>query len=176
VDAIITSCGSCGLAIKHEWKNLLGLDVPDDLASKVYDITEFLVDCLGITEVGIPQSAIRDPKSEITYHDPCHLARGMGVRKQPRQLLASVPGIELVEMVEADRCCGAGGTFSIYHPDLSRRIGGRKAANVTATGTDLVATGCLSCAMQLSEMLARAGSSQKVTHTACVLWNAVRNG
>ena len=176
VDAIITSCGSCGLAIKHEWKDLLGMDVPDDLTSKVYDITEFLVDCLGIMEVGVPQSEIRNPKSEITYHDSCHLARGMGVRKQPRQLLASVPGTELMEMAEADTCCGAGGTFSIYHPDLSRRIGDRKAANVAATKADIVATGCLSCTMQLSEMLARAGSSQKVTHTACVLWDAVRDG
>ncbi len=169
VDAIITSCGSCGLAIKHEWKNLLGLNVPDALASKVYDITEFLVDCLGISE--LPAA---DHSSLITYHDPCHLARGMGVRTQPRQLLAAIPGIELEEMAEADKCCGAGGTFSIYHPELSRRIGDRKAANMVATQAETIATGCLSCAMQLREMLARAGSSQRVTHTACVLWDAVK--
>lgn len=172
VDAVITSCGSCGLAIKHEWKQLLGLDVPDLLTSNVYDITEFLVDVLGIRDV---QSEIKGPESRtITYHDPCHLARGMGVRSQPRQLLASVPGVELVEMAEADKCCGAGGTFSIYNPDLSRRVGDRKAANMVASEAGLVATGCLSCAMQLSEMLARAGSKQKVTHTACVLWNAIK--
>ncbi|MCX6375626.1 MAG: (Fe-S)-binding protein, partial [Armatimonadetes bacterium] len=175
VDAIIVGCGSCGLAWKHEWRDLLGLDVPENLSAKVYDITEFLTDCLGVTEIEPHHaSRITHHSSLTTYHDPCHLARGLGVRDQPRRLLGSVPGVELVEMAEADTCCGAAGAFSIYHPDLSRKVGVRKAANVVGTGAEIIATGCPVCVIQLREMLARAGSSQSVAHTACVLWEAVR--
>lgn len=75
VDAIITACGSCGTAIKHEWRNLLGIEVPSELISKVYDITEFLTDCLAVTF----DARLSEAKT-ITYHDPCHLVRGMEVR------------------------------------------------------------------------------------------------
>jgi len=176
VDAIITACGSCGLTLKNEWRDLLGVPVPDEFTRKVYDISEFLVDVLGVETVQMAPhpSPITPHASRITYHDSCHLARGMGVRDQPRRLLASLQGVELIEMAEADKCCGGGGAFSIYHPDLSRRIGDRKAANAVDTGADMVAVGCQSCIMQLREMLARAGSSQAVVHTACVLWKAIR--
>jgi len=199
VDAIITACGSCGLTLKNEWGDLLGVQVPDEFTRKVYDISEFLVDVLGVKTVQMAPHASRITHhasritphvsritphvsrithhvSRITYHDSCHLARGMGVRDQPRRLLTSLPGVELIEMAEADRCCGGGGAFSIYHPDLSRRIGDRKAANAAGTGADMVTVGCPSCVMQLREMLARAGSSQAVVHTACVLWKAIREG
>lgn len=169
VDAIITACGSCGLSLKHEWKDLLGLDVPDNITSKVVDISEFLVDWLGITELG----ASADKSYSVTYHDPCHLARGMGIRTQPRKLLNAAAGGGYVEMTEADWCCGGAGAFSIYHPDLSRRIGDTKAENAVASSAGVVATGCPVCIIQLREMLERAGSAQRVSHTACVLWDAV---
>ena len=169
VDAVVTACASCGLALKHEWRDLLGMQIPEEFANKVYDFTEFLVDCAGVTDLGTASLP-----SRVTYHDPCHLVRGMRVQKQPRQLLASLAGVELVEMAEADKCCGGGGAFSIYHPDLSRAIGAHKAENVVSTGADMVATGCPACMMQIREMLSRAGSLSKVAHTACVLWRAVR--
>ena len=78
-----------------------------------------------------------------------------------------------MEMAEADTCCGAAGAFSIYHPDLSRKVGVRKAANIVGTAAEIIATGCPVCVIQLREMLARAGSSQSVAHTACVLWEAI---
>lgn len=175
VDAVITACGSCGIALRREWRDLLGLRVPEEFTGKVYDISEFLVDCLGVSDLGscVADSRITHHASRVTYHDSCHLARGMGVRSQPRGLLRSLPGVELVEMDEADRCCGGGGAFTIYHPDLSRGVGAGKAAKTTAAEADVVATGCPSCIVQLREVLARAGSEQAVTHTACVLWDAI---
>lgn len=171
VDAIIVSCGSCGLTIKNEWRDMLGLDVPESISSKVYDISEFLTDVLRMQEIPSP---VTHHASRITYHDPCHLARGLGVRKPPRNLLTSVAGSEFVEMAEADVCCGAAGAFSLYQPDLSRKVGDRKAANVTATSAGTIATGCPVCIIQLREMLARAGSGQQVAHTACLLWDAIK--
>jgi len=182
VDAIIVGCGSCGLAWKQEWRDLLGIEVPEGLSSKVYDITEFLTECLGIEELQIAdlrlqsdRSRITHHASRITYHDPCHLARGLGVVTPPRKLIASMPGIEFAEMAEADKCCGAGGTFSLYYPDLSRKVADRKAANVIASEAGIIATGCPVCMIQLRETLARAGSAQQVMHTACLLWKGIQD-
>lgn len=170
VDAIITACGSCGLTWRQEWRELLGIDVPESISSRVYDIAEFLTDCLEVSAL----DAVTEQNLRLTYHDPCHLVRGMRVGAQPRKLLSSLPGVELVEMSEADKCCGGGGAFSLYHPDLSRAIGSRKAECMVKTEADVIATGCPSCIMQLDEMLHVARSPRPVTHTACLLWDAVR--
>jgi len=167
VDAIVTACGSCGLTLRQEWRDLLGIDVPEEFSAKVLDFTEFLA--------SIGATGFTRQDSRVTYHDSCHLARGMGVRSQPRELLAAIPGTEFIEMAEADKCCGGGGAFSLYHPELSRQVGARKAENAAGTRADVVVTGCPSCVMQLRETLARQGSAQSVQHTACVLWDAVRD-
>lgn len=168
VDAIITSCGSCGLTLKHEWSEVMGIDVPQAFLEKVRDFAEFITDCLGIEDLG------GEMLGRVTYHDSCHLARGMGVRSQPRGLLAST-GMELVEMKEPSRCCGGAGAFSIYHPALSRKVGQRKADDILGTEAEIATAGCVSCVMQMSEMLSREGSSAAARHTACVLWDAVKN-
>lgn len=165
VDAIITACGSCGTTIKHEWKELLQLEVPESVVTKVYDITQFLTDCLGITLTGEIE------RRRITYHDSCHLVRGMDVRSQPRSLIQGVS--DYVELTEADTCCGAGGAYSIYHPHISRKIGSRKAQAVIGSGADLIATGCPICVLQLREMLGLANQPREVQHTAVVLWRAI---
>jgi glycolate oxidase iron-sulfur subunit len=174
VDAVIVGCGSCGSALKKEWRDLLGLEVPDEFTSKVYDISEFLADRLGIWNLGFGIPDFPPRGSRITYHDPCHLARGMGIRSQPRRLLSSLPGVKFVEAAEADKCCGGGGAYSLYHPDISRKIGARKAESIVNTEADIVATGCPSCIIQLREMLSRAGAGQAVEHTACLLWKALK--
>lgn len=170
VDAIVTACGSCGLTWQKEWRETLGIEVPENISSRVYDISQFLTECLGISEL----EGAAEQDLLLTYHDPCHLARGMNVRTPPRQLLSSLPGVEYVEMADADRCCGGGGAFSIYYPDLSRDIGARKAENMVGSEANVIATGCPSCVMQLDEMLHYARSPRTVKHTACVLWDAVR--
>lgn len=164
VDAIITACGSCGTSIKHEWRDLLHLDVPDSLTTKVYDIAQFLTQCLGVNIAG-------DLGAVTTYHDSCHLLRGMNVGSEPRLLLRSIS--EYVEMPSAETCCGAGGAYSIYHPDISRKIGMRKAESILTSGADLIATGCPVCVLQIREMLSLARQPREVQHTAVVLWKAI---
>lgn len=162
-DAIITGCASCGASLKHMYSMII--DDPalkekwQALSGKVYDIATFLVKHGYKQEFG-------EIKTRVTYHDPCHLIRGMGVAKEPRQILSSIPGVEFVEMKEADRCCGAGGTFSLAYYDLSRQINERKLNNAQNSGASLLLTGCSACRMHITDGLEQRNSPMQVIHTA----------
>ncbi|MCL4424149.1 MAG: (Fe-S)-binding protein, partial [Firmicutes bacterium] len=106
---------------------------------------------------------------KVTYHDPCHLNRGQGIGQEPRQVIASLPGVELVEGKEAARCCGGAGTFAFFHQPISEAILKRKVDDILATGADVVATGCPSCLMQLESGLSQAQSRVRVLHTVELL-------
>ncbi|MDF2875177.1 MAG: lutA 3 [Sporomusa sp.] len=168
-DIIITGCASCGAALKHEY----GLIIEDPeikkswelLSGKVKDITEFVVDR------GIKQD-LREVRAKITYHDPCHLVRGMGVAKEPRQLLKAIPGVEFAEMKDAAKCCGAGGTFSMVYYDVSRTINDWKLDNAEKTGAGILATGCSACRMHITDGLGQRQSSMRVLHTAEIIAKA----
>lgn len=170
-DAIVTGCASCGSALKQEY----GVVIDDPttkrqwtaLRQKVMDVTQFLAS-LGTT------AAAGRIASRVTYHDPCHLVRGMGVSQEPRQLLRSIPELELVEMPDATRCCGCGGTFSLTHYQLSRKVNDVKLDNAEKTGAGILATGCPACRMHIEDGLAQRGSTMRVLHTAEVLAQAYR--
>jgi glycolate oxidase iron-sulfur subunit len=100
-------------------------------------------------------------RRRVTYHDPCHLKKSLGVSSQPRDVIKLNPSCELVEMNEADRCCGCGGSFNLFHYPLSKKIGERKRGNIAASGARIVATGCPACMMQITDMLA--GNNDPVT-------------
>ncbi|MHB1043483.1 MAG: (Fe-S)-binding protein, partial [Eubacteriales bacterium] len=104
----------------------------------------------------------------VTYHDPCHLARGQGVRRQPRQLLKAIPGVKLVEMENPDACCGGGGSFLFTHPGLAEKVGGAKARAILNTGAGVVVTECPGCVKQIKLSLQResGGARVKVVHLA----------
>ena len=102
----------------------------------------------------------------MTYHYPCHLTRGQGVKDAPREVLEALPQVDFVEMAEADRCCGGAGAFSLSHYDLAKAIGTRKVGCIAASGAEIVATSCPSCIMQLVDMLGRNGLPQRVVHLA----------
>ncbi|MDA8217533.1 MAG: (Fe-S)-binding protein [Dehalococcoidales bacterium] len=144
VEAIVTDCATCGSTLKGY----------ADLEAPVFDVNEFLAE----------KVALVAPTSEqplrVTYHDSCHLGRGQGVRAAPRQLLQAAPGVELVEMPEADRCCGGAGTFSLMHYEHSMAILDRKMANAAGTEAEVLATGCPSCRMQLEHGLTRLATQQ----------------
>jgi glycolate oxidase iron-sulfur subunit len=106
------------------------------------------------------------PRRKVTYHDPCHLLRALNVSREPRKILMSLPGWEYVEMPEAGRCCGSGGSFTLLHPDVSLSIGMRKRANVVSVSPDTVATSCPACMIQLMDMLSRSGDRIEVRHLA----------
>jgi glycolate oxidase iron-sulfur subunit len=163
VDAVVTACASCGLTFKREYPKLLppGVRMP-----RVLDIHEFLSHAFSDKD-------LRAVQKTVTFHDPCHLSRGQGLSGTARSVLQSVPGLMLVEMKNADRCCGFGGVMRITHGDLSNVIGGDKAAMIMATGASAVVTGCPSCRIQITEALRRAGSHIDVVHTVQILEEAL---
>nr|WP_320114806.1 (Fe-S)-binding protein [uncultured Desulfuromonas sp.] len=156
---VVTACASCNAGIGKHYRDMGG-DYAE-LGEKVVDVLKFLVDN-GLVEklatLDAPPETLR-----VTYHDPCHL-RTQGITAQPRALLRALPGIEFVEMDGADRCCGLGGTFSVYHYETSLKIGSRKADGIAASGADIVASACPGCMMQLQDSIEHAGLSQRVCH------------
>jgi glycolate oxidase iron-sulfur subunit len=105
-------------------------------------------------------------RRRVTYHDPCHLRRALKVYEEPRRILKFLPGWEYVEMPEAARCCGSGGSFTLLHPDVSESIGTRKRGNIVSVDPDVVATSCPACMIQLMDMLSRNGDAVEVRHFA----------
>ena len=167
-DYIVTPCSSCTETIRSLWLKMAGnmpykyRDAINELSQKAMDINAFLVDVLKVK----PRSTLgRHGQTKITYHESCHLLRSLGVSSQPRELIRMNPEYDLVEMKEADRCCGCGGSFTLTHYDISRRIGQRKRDNIVASGAEVVATGCPACMMQISDMLAHNHDNITVKHT-----------
>jgi glycolate oxidase iron-sulfur subunit len=162
VDAVVTACASCGLTLKREYEEILGIE--RGVGVPVYDFAEFL---------SYRGWAPRDPgaleRVRVTYHDPCHLVRGQGISSEPRDVLRRMPCVEFVEMRDADRCCGSGGTFSLTHYDLSKKIGARKVEAIRDAGVDIVVTECPSCIMHLRDMLAQAGVDIAVASVADIV-------
>lgn len=155
VEAIITDCATCGSTLKKYGEMVPGAE---DFAKKVYDVSEFLVKVTGIKAGGKVNERV------VTYHDPCHLNRGQGVGMTAREVMRSIPGLELREMPEADRCCGGAGSFGMNHYDLSMRILDRKIANIKSVNPSLVLTSCPACRMQLQHGLRRNSLDIAVNH------------
>jgi glycolate oxidase iron-sulfur subunit len=165
VDAIVTACASCGLTFKKEYPSLLAPSGREQV--RVLDIHEFLSDKVAGLE-------LQPVNARVTWHDPCHLGRGQGLAKTARDVLLSVPGIELIEMKEPGQCCGFGGVMRVSHPSLSGTIGEKKARDISATQASLVVTGCPGCRMQIADALRHAGSEAGVVHTVQVIEAALR--
>ncbi len=170
---VVTDCASCGAALK-EYKHLLKDDPnyherAEKLSERASDISEFLV------KHEFPKPEGHDP-IRVTYHDPCHLVRGQGIKSQPREILKAIPGVEYVEMQGADVCCGAAGSFCVTHPALSEEVGNNKADSILATQADVVVSGCPSCLTQLKAMLTAKGSKVKAMHPMELLAESYRTG
>ncbi|MBR5998599.1 MAG: (Fe-S)-binding protein, partial [Deltaproteobacteria bacterium] len=143
----------------------------EELAGKVMDIHPFLMK-YGIEDI-LAHAPAPAEVTRVTWHDPCHL-RNIGVTAEPRALLRALPGIEFVEMPDADKCCGLGGTFSVYHYDLSLKIGAKKVNSIAATKAAAVATGCPGCMLQLQDSLNHAGLNCRVCHSLELLDRALK--
>lgn len=138
-----------------------------DVAGKCFEFSEFLVDVLGVDDLGARFTG------RITYHDSCHLLRGLGVREQPRRLLRKVRGAEFVEMAEADRCCGFGGAFAIHYPEISTAMLEDKVGFIVASGAEVV-VGCdAGCLLNIQGMLKRKGLKVGTLHIAELLANGM---
>ena len=168
-DYVMSACATCGGALHRLYPLVIGKRNPElkarleALAAKTVDAAQLLHKMgLNPVETGAGEGF------RVTYHDPCHL-RTRGITAQPRELLQATPGVELVEMEGADRCCGLGGTFNVYHYGSSMTINEAKSRAIAATNAQAVVTGCPGCMMQLSDGLKQHGSMVEVLHTLQLL-------
>ncbi|QTA91606.1 (Fe-S)-binding protein [Desulfonema magnum] len=167
-ELIVCPSGSCVNMVRHHYPELFHDDPKwlrrsEQISSTTYEFTEYLVDVLGVEDVGASY------RGKITYHDSCHLLRGIGVREQPRKLIRNVRGTEFTEMKDSDRCCGFGGAFSVKYPEISTAMAEDKVKNITDSGADVV-VGCdMGCLMNIQGMLSRKESSVRVMHIAQLL-------
>lgn len=167
-DYVVAPSGSCAGMIKAHFPELFAGDPnlarkADALAAKTYELVSFLVDVMGVTEVDARFDGT------VTYHDSCSGLRELKVKRQPRQLLASVEGLTLAEMNENEVCCGFGGTFAVKYGEISNSIVEKKAGNVMASGAHTLLAGDLGCLMNMAGKLSREGSAVEVRHVAEVL-------
>ena len=167
VDYIVTGCGTCSSTLKDYQKYL-----PDNedqkkryeaFEKKVKDSTEFIIDVMKVPLEEFKLKKEFEGKT-ATWHDPCHLIRYQNIKDQPRMILKALKGLKFVEMPNADMCCGMGGSFSVYHYDLTKKIADKKMDGIKATGADIVVTACPGCMINLIDNVLRNKMPQKVYH------------
>ena len=167
-DAVVGPSGSCMGTLKHDYPALFAADPAwraraEDLSRRSHELLSFLVDVLKV------DSVVARYGGRVTYHDSCAGLREMGVKGQPRKLLASVSGLELVEMKGTEECCGFGGTFCVKYPEISTKMVDDKIAHIQASGATAVLGGDLGCLLNIAGRIQRRGLSIRVLHTAEVL-------
>ena len=154
-DWVVTNAAGCGATLR-EYGHLLGEPGAIALARRVRDVSELLADALPGPRQPLPL--------RVTYHEPCHLAHGQGVRVAPRRLLQAIPGLELVELQEADLCCGSAGVYNLLEPGIASRLLERKLDRIAASGATVVASGNPGCLLQLRVGLAQRGLPIRACH------------
>jgi L-lactate dehydrogenase complex protein LldE len=166
-EAVVVPSGSCAWMVKHEYPGLLTdpaeRTAAERLAGRTHELSQFLVKQLGRRRF---RSAVA---GRLTYHDSCHLLRGLHESESPRALLRGLGGAEFVELPGSDECCGFGGSFSVRLPEVSSAILDKKLASVEATGADCVVACDAGCLMQMRGGLSRRGSRVRALHLAEVL-------
>ncbi len=169
-DAVVTPSGSCTGCVRHQHRMVARRSGDEALVSavettstRVLELSEFLVDRLGVTDVGASYP------HAVTYHPTCHSLRMLGVGDRPRMLLENVRGLRLVDLPAAEECCGFGGTFAVKNADTSVAMGADKARHVRDTGAEVLVAGDSSCLMHVGGLLARQRSGVRVRHLAEVL-------
>jgi L-lactate dehydrogenase complex protein LldE len=165
---VVLPSGSCTAMIRHSYLELFA-DDPEwlprtqELAARTYEFTEYLVDVLGVTDLGARWEGV------LTYHPSCHLLRDLGIDRQPRELLAHVHGATIVELPHAEDCCGFGGVFSVEHPEISAEMLNRKIENLEASKAPTLVLADTGCRMHIAGGLNKRKKTQKVVHIAEVL-------
>ncbi len=160
-DAVVSPSGSCTAMVRNFYPELLGKI--RHASANTFEFSEFLVKKLAVTDVGAKFAA------KVTYHDSCHTLRELRLKEEPRKLLRAVQGLELVEMTEAETCCGFGGTFSVKFPTISTAMDDVKCQSIVATGAQYVVSVDSSCLMQIGGLLRRRDLPVQTKHLAEVL-------
>ena len=173
---IVGPSGSCVGSVRHQHEMLARRDAGDAIgdrvaavAARTYDISEFIVDVLGITDVGayFPH--------RVTYHPSCHSVRVAKVGDKPMQLLKAVHGITVLDLPNSEQCCGMGGTFSLKNPDMSVAMASDKARNVASTGAEYLVAGDNLCLLNISGVLNRTRAGVKPIHLVEILARTERS-
>ncbi len=167
-DYVVAPSGSCAGMIKAHYPELFAPGsadraAADALAEKTYELVSFLVRVMKQEKVGARYHGT------VTYHDSCSGLRELGVKAEPRKLLRTVQGLEIVELEDAEVCCGFGGTFCVKYPDISNVMVAKKTKKIAATKADLLLAGDMGCLMNMAGKLKREGASLKVRHVAEIL-------
>lgn len=165
---VVVPSGSCAAMIRHMYAELFAgdskwLPAALALAERTYEFTEFLVDVLGVTDLGAHFPG------RVTYHPSCHTLRGLGVDHQPRALLSAVHGAELVELPNREECCGFGGVFSVEHSDISSAMLDRKITSLESSGADVLVACDAGCILNISGGLHRLKKPHNAVHIADLL-------
>ena len=164
---IISPSASCVGMVKNYYAELFNNTTRHNqyksIQRNIYELSDFLVNVLGVTDFGARLDA------RITYHDSCSGLREVGIRREPRELLSKVKGLELVEMKDNETCCGFGGTFSVKYEPIAVGMAEQKIIHADATGTDYIVSTDQSCLMHLQGFLKKQGNPMKVMHLADVL-------
>ncbi|GIW99694.1 MAG: glycolate oxidase iron-sulfur subunit [Pirellulaceae bacterium] len=172
VDAYVTTAAGCGSTVKEYALVLAGSELEDaarQFSQRCMDISEYL------HHVGIASPPPLAEPLRVAYQDACHLAHAQGIRQAPRALLQQIPRLELVDLADADTCCGSAGTYNIEHPEIAHRLGQRKVEAIRQSGAALVATGNIGCLVQMQQHLEKAGLDIPVLHTVQILDKAYRD-
>lgn len=164
-DVVVTPSGSCAAMIRHGYPELFAEDPPalaraQHLAARTWEFSQFLVDGLGVTDVGARFAG------KVAYHASCHLTRELGIVDPPRALLRQVAGAQVVELPGHDECCGFGGLFAIKMAEISSAMLARKLSHIAHCGADVVVLNDVSCMMQINGGLSRARQSARAVHLA----------
>ncbi|GGO82017.1 hypothetical protein GCM10011348_22380 [Marinobacterium nitratireducens] len=164
---VVGPSGSC-IGMLHHYPELFETSDPwhrraQDLKARAFEISSFLVDVVGLDNLAASFHG------SVTYHDSCSGLRELGIKAQPRALLARVEGLELKEMKESETCCGFGGTFCVKYPDISNRMVGNKTANIAASGARTLVGGDLGCLLNMAGKLKREGHDVETRHLVEIL-------
>jgi len=163
--AVVCPSGSCVNMVRNRYPDLFRnepewLERAENLGRRVYELTEFIVDVLGADDLGAAY------EGKVAYHESCNLLNALGISEQPKKLIRSVRGAELVAMKEADACCGFGGEFSMRYPDVSEALVAAKAGNYVESGAGLLVLCEPGCLLNISGYLSRHHPDRKAVHIA----------
>lgn len=175
-EVIVCPSGSCASMVQHYYPELFKdepewRDQANWAASITWEFTEYLVDGLGITDIGAHL-----PPTQVTFHDACHGLRLIGLRDQARRLAGAVEGATVTELNRCDQCCGFGGLFSVKMPEISGAMLDDKVKNIAASEADVILTGDASCLTQMNGGLSRQGKDKRVQHIADWLAQGLKQG
>jgi len=174
-EKVVSPSGSCVCMVKYRYPELFENEPEwrrraEELAPRMFELSQYLVDVLNIEDTGASFAG------KVAYHESCHILRGLGVSEQPKKLIGSVKGAQLVSLNAADSCCGFGGEFANHYPDISESMVKEKVENYVASGADLLLLCEPGCLLNIGGFLSRNYPGKKVMHLASFLANSGREG